>query len=303
MASDKRSYTSANFSLDLDNFKCGILQKVEGGDIEGAVVTLPLSGEYVTKKQLGNLKYNDFKVQCSLAMRKPLQDWIDASLNMAYVRKSGAIHAADFKRDVRYSRHFTDALLTEITFPGGTGDSKEAAYLNLTWTPEKISNAVGNGKVEASPADVKQKVYMPSNFEVTIDGVDKDHCKLISKFDALTCKQKNVRDDVGVLRDSPLEPSSIEYPNISVTFSEEMSQPMWTWHEDFVIKGNNDETKHRNGSVVYKSTNLKDDLLTLNLHTMGIFKGTPDALENNKDAIRRVKFDMYMEQLTVGKWG
>jgi hypothetical protein len=44
---------------------------------------------------------------------KPLQDWIDASLSMNFMRKSGELQAADFNRDVRHVREFKDAVLTE----------------------------------------------------------------------------------------------------------------------------------------------------------------------------------------------
>jgi len=188
MAKDGRSYTSANFALELDGFKCGILQKVEGGNIEAAVVKLARADQLTVMKHLGNVKYNDFKLTCSLAMGKPLQEWIDSSLNMKYLRKSGAVHAGDFNRDIRYSRHFVDALISEVTFPGGEGSAKDAAYLNLSFQAETITNALGSGKLEAAPTNVGQKVYMPSNFEVAIDGVPKDDCKFISKFVALTVK-------------------------------------------------------------------------------------------------------------------
>ncbi len=213
---------------------------MEGGDIEGAVVNLPVSGDYIQKKQLGNLKYNDFKVACGLSMGKPLQDWIDASLAMNYMRKSGQIDAADFKKDTKYSREFYDALITEITMPACDGSAKDAAYLNLTFSPEKTRNKAGSGKVKVDDANVKQKIWYPANFRVTIPGLDTG---LVAKVDALTVKQKNVRDDIGIVRDSQLEPAAVEYPNASFTVSEEGSDTWWKYHEDFVITGNSQETK------------------------------------------------------------
>ena len=43
MASDGRSYVTGYFAMDLDGVKCGLIQKFEGGDVEGQVTTLPIA--------------------------------------------------------------------------------------------------------------------------------------------------------------------------------------------------------------------------------------------------------------------
>src|SRR5262249_40943580 len=135
MASDGRSYTSGFFALKLDNVNCGIVQKVEGGDVEGAVINIPVAHDDYTKKQVGGPRFKPINLQMGLGMGKPVRDWIIASLEMNYLRKSGEVQFADFKRDIRTVREFTDALVSEVTFPACDAGSKEPAYMGLKFTP------------------------------------------------------------------------------------------------------------------------------------------------------------------------
>src|SRR5678816_255509 len=108
---DDRSFATGYFALDLDGVAAGIIQKLEGGDAEGEVAAVPLAHDYYRTKQIGNVKYNELSLKMGLAMAQPLKDWIDASLSLNYMRKSGEIKVADFQRQVRQIREFKDALI------------------------------------------------------------------------------------------------------------------------------------------------------------------------------------------------
>lgn len=300
MASDGRSYVSGYFALKLDDINCGLIQKFEGGDIEAAVVTLPMAHDYYTKKHLGGVKYNEFSVQMGLSMGEPVRKWIESSLQMNFLRKSGELQAADFKRDIRQVREFRDALLTEIGFPACDGAAKDPAYMSLKFAPELTRNKKGSGKVE-NPVDVKQKMFFPGNFRLTVDGLEKA-CAKVAKVDAITIKQTTATDDIGDARDYQREPGKIDFPNLSCTVSEEFAHDFWAWHEDFVIAGNNDDAKQKNGSLIMLDPTRQKSLLELTFSGLGIFKGTAEASENNSDKIRRVKFDLYLENV-VAKFG
>lgn len=297
MASDGRSYVTGYFAMDLDGVKCGLIQKFEGGDIEGEVTTLPLAHDYYVKKHIGNVKYNDFTVQLGLSMAQPVKDWIDASLAMNYMRKSGELKAADFKRDTRHIREFKDALLTGITFPAGDAAAKDAAFATLKFSPWIVRNKKGDGSKVDNPADMSQKQWHPTDFRFVVDGLDKA-CSKISKFDAVEIKQSVVTDQVGQERDNLKEPGKIDYPNLKITMSEEYSHDFFAWHEDFVINGNNEEEKHKGGSIVYLNRTRQKELLTLTLAGLGIFKISAAPRANNEDKIASVTVEMYCENIT-----
>ena len=297
MASDGRSYVTGYFAMDLDGVKCGLIQKFSGGAIEGEVTTLPLAHDYYVKKHIGNVKYNDFDVQMGLSMGQPVKDWIDASLSMNYMRKSGELKAADFKRETRHIREFKDALLTGITFPACDGAAKDAAFMTLKFSPWIVRNKKGDGSKVDNPADMAQKLWHPTDFRFVVDGLDKA-CSKVSKVDAIEVKQTVVSDSIGQERDYMKEPGQIQFPNIKCTLSEEYSHDFFAWHEDFIINGNNEEEKHKSGSIVYLNRNRTKELLTLTLSGLGIFKIDAAPRENNKDAIASVTVEMYCENIT-----
>ena len=86
------------------------------------------------------------------------------------------------------------------------------------------------------------------------------------RVDALTVKQAVVRDDrAGIV------PAQLEFPNLKITLSQVGSETWFAWFDGFVIKGNNDESKEKNGSIALLSPDLKDELLRVDLFNLGIF--------------------------------
>lgn len=298
MASDGRSYVTGYFAMDLDGVKCGLIQKFEGGDVEGQVTTLPIAHDYYVAKQIGNVKYNDFTVQMGLSMGQPVKDWIDNSLAMNYMRKSGELKAADFKRDTRHIREFKDALITGITFPSGDAAAKDPAFMTLKFAPWISRNKKGDGSKVENPADMVQKVYHPTDFRFVVDGLDKA-CAKVQKVEAFDIKQSVVSDSIGQERDYFKEPGKIDFPNCKITLSEEYSHDFFAWHEDFVINGNCGEKQEKNFAIQYLDQTRKTVLMELELMRCGIFKLTPDKVEAGMEAVRKVKCEMYVEEMRV----
>ena|SRR2546426_12461378 len=69
-------------------------------------------------------------------------------------------------------------------------------------------------------------------------------------------------------------------------------------HEDFVIKGNNGSESEKNGMLEYLTPNLGEALFTINFQHLGIFKLAPEKAEANSDQAKRVRAEMYCEQMT-----
>jgi phage tail-like protein len=295
MASDKRSYSIANYSLDLDGVKCGILQEFSGGDRSGEVAEFSEAHDYYKRKQISNVKYEDYTGKFGFAMTDPVYQWIVSSLNMDYQRKSGQVNKADFKREVRSVLEFKDALISEIGFPACDGGSKEPAHLSLKWTPWITRHKKGGGDKVQQDVNIGQKVWLPANFSFVVDGVD--GCTKIQKVDALTVNQQNIRDANGEERDYMLEPSSIKFPNVKLTLSAEFDEAFQAWFEDFVINGNCDASKEKTATLVYKDQTRTKDLCTLNFMGCGIFKITSNALKNNADELAVTTVEMYCESI------
>src|SRR4030095_9828169 len=130
-------------------------------------------------------------------MSKDVYDCINASWSGNYQRKDGAIVAADHQLTAVSQREFFNALITETTIPALDGASKDPAYLTLKFAPEYTPITKASGKVTGESTK-KQKLWLPSNFRLAIDGLD---CTKVRGVDSFTVKQSVVTDDIGDVRD------------------------------------------------------------------------------------------------------
>jgi phage tail-like protein len=298
MAADARSYVSGNFALELDGLNCGFIKSLEGGDVTAEVINEAVGQDYFVHKHIGKPKYSDITISVGFAGTQPLFDWIKASWNANYQRKKGAIHAADHKLVIQSSREFFEAIVIETTIPAMDGGSKEPAYMNVKIAPEYIRQIKGSGaKLPAASlgsAKGEQKMWLPSNFVLEIAGLD---CTKVNKVDSFTVKQSAVTDDIGDARDQLKEPGKLEFPNLKITLAEVASDSWWQWHKDFVIDGNNDESREKGGRLVFLSPNRQIELAEVKFSNLGIFKINADKAEANADTIKRVSAELYCEKM------
>ena len=290
-----RSYVAGNFQLVLDGVNCGLLKSVDGGAPVAGVVSESVGSSYFAKKHLGPISYGPFVLQCGLGMTPDLYAWINASWTGNYSRKNGAVVAADSQLVAVSQREFFNALVTETTIPRLDGSSKDPAYLTLKFAPEYTRTAKASGKV-VDVAKADQKLWLPSNFRVTIDGLD---CTRVAAVDSFTVTQSVATDVIGDKREPLREPGKLEFPNLKITLAESSAKTWLDWFDDFVIKGNSDESKEKKGSIALLAANLTDELLRINLFNLGIFRIGSDKMEANSDRIATVTAHLYCERMEL----
>jgi hypothetical protein len=290
---DQRLATASIYALELEGQMTDTLKTAEGGFPRSEVIT-DLSGSTpFANKHIGPPRYQDVTVQCTLPASKPLSDWINATLAMNQMRKSGAIITANFERKEQSRLQFNNALITEIGFPASDGSSKEAAFLTVKLAPEHTTPLAGTGAVIGLPATKTQKAFIPSNFRLTINGID---CSKVNKIESFTIKQSTQTDPAGTRRDFAKVPGKLEFPNLVVNVPEAFAGSFYAWFQDMVINGNAGENNERIGTLEWLDPTLKNTVLTVTFHHLGIFGFTP---ETGGDGIRRVKVEMYCEQITL----
>lgn len=296
MADAVRSYVSGHFFFNLDGVKCGFVKKMGGGAISAEVVKEAVGGQYIVHKHIAQPKYEDISLDIGFSMSKAVYDWIAASWAMNYQRKNGSLVACDYKLDAQSEREFFNALVTETTLPACDGGSKDPTYMSLKFAPEYTRFKKGSGKAVAELKADNQKVWLPSNFKLEIDGLDTSK---VNKVDSLKIDQKVQTDDIGGTRDAMKEAAIVNFPDIKITFAESTAQSWIDWFDDFVIKGNCTQDKEKNGRLVFLSPNLQDELLSVNFYNLGIFKYNVDDSEANKESIKRNTVELYCERMEL----
>jgi phage tail-like protein len=291
--SNKRAYVAGKFALELDGIATSFSSCPEGGDATADVVEEKQGADGLSRKHIAGVKYEDISISCGTGMSKGFYEWVKSSFDRKYARKNGAIIAADFDYKELSRRDFSNALISEIGFPALDASSKDAAKMTIKFSPESTRYKAGSGS-QLKFSDPKiQKKWLPANFRLKIDGLD---CTRVNKIEAITVKQKNVENPLGEIRG--LEPASIEFPNLVITLPDAFAKEFYDWHEDFVIKGNAGQESEKGGSLEYLTPDLKTALFTLTFRNLGIFKLSPEKCEASSDQVRRVKAEMYCEEMT-----
>jgi hypothetical protein len=246
------------------------------------------------------------QLTCGAGMSNACYQWIRASFDHLYLRKSGAIIAADYNNREIGRLEFANALITEIGMPALDAASKDAAKMTIViaqghgaggfdpkGTPIAVlppslqpnsapaggsSDGVGIGTtLHEGPA--KQKQWMPSNFRLKIDGLEQD-CMRVNKIEPIT-----IHLHVG------------DTPSLGIHLPPAHADGFYKWYENAVLRG---QGTPKSGSLEYLAGDLSQALFTLTFAQLGIFKLTPDKMEAGSESIRRVKVEMYCERVHFG---
>jgi len=294
-----RSHAAGKYAIDIGGQTAGWCSSVEGGHCKADVVSEKVGADLFQHKHIAGVSYEDISIKCGTAMSKNFYEWIKASVDHQYRRvDSGAIISADYNFKETGRLNFFNALISEVGFPALDAASKDAAAMQIKFTPEYTRNIRAAGQAVSGPLGKgEQKKWTASNFTMQLDGCT-ESMKWVKKVEALTIKQKVVKNPVGEKRDYQIECASIEYPNVVITVSDKHADELYKWHEDFVINGNCTADKERNGALTFLASDTTTQLFTLNFRGLGIFALTPEKHEAGSENIKCCKVEMYCEQIT-----
>lgn len=295
-AADKRSYIGGRFGLELDGAFCGLVSAFQGGNIVADVVLGQPGPDRFPRKHLGNLKIEPITIEVGFDMTKPFYEWMQKTLNLENVRKSGAIIEMDqsFKEIGR--RTFTNAFISEIEFPACDASVKTPANMTLTIVPEQVKLEGGSGKQVTSAGAKGQKVFVPSNYRLNIKELEQA-TQRAAKIEAFGFKQSIIAQQSGQSKVTQVSPGQPEFTNLAVLVSEAYAGPLYAWFDDFVIKGNNTAAKERPGVLEFLSLDMKTSIANVQLSGLGVFKISPDS-STGVDKLRLTKVEMYCQRMT-----
>jgi hypothetical protein len=284
-----RSFGAGKFAVELDGVTAGWLSSVEGGMAFGDVVKL--AGEdFFFKKQISNAGYRDIRLEFGADMDPSFYNSIAQALQGQPVSLNGAIVGVDFNYNVISRLEFQHALITEVGFPALDATSKDAAKMSIVLSPDQtVLNRKVSGKINAKSPNT-QKRWLPSNFRLSIDGLDS---KKVSKIDALTVKLPR---PACFRCEEDSQSQKVDFPDLVVTMGEP-AESVHDWFEDFVIKGNNGDSQEKGGELVYLSFDLKTPLFILKFNHLGIFELMPVVNEANGSSVARLLAAMYCESM------
>jgi len=271
------------------------LKSFEGGGIRGEVERVG-TGADQGAKHIAAIRFEPLTIVVGLSMGTALAGWISSTLTMAKTRMSGSIVVTDVEFKAQSYRHFTDALIEEITIPAADASSKDPGFFTLRLQPEGISYGAADGAVVRLPVEVRRKNWLPAHFRLRIGALP---CERVSKIDSFTIRQRIVQNPLGAL--SPVntkEPVGLEFPNLKVTFGGPDFAAWHHWFSDFVISGHNDQVDELQGTLEFLDQSMKVTLGSIEFSHIGIFSLGHERVDSGKEALLRYLAELYVEGMT-----
>ncbi len=290
-----RSYTAGRFGIEVEAAKAGFAESVGGGQAFAEVVEEKAGTDKIVHKHIAGVKYEDVELTVGANMADSFYDWIASVLDRKSQRKNGAVSFQDYAGAEKEHLSWFHGMISEIAFPAADAADKEPGRMTVKIAPEYTKREKSSGATWPSTPRKAQKSWQPRNFRLTIKGVD---CSHVRKVDALTITQRTVQDSIGELREHQSEPAVLAIPNVVVTVAEAHAADFVAWHEDFVIKGNNDSSQEKEGTLEFLSANLKDVIFTLKFRGLGIFRISAFRTGTEAASASALEVHMYCEEMS-----
>lgn len=299
MALGRKSYSAGHFLFQIDEGGgegAAYVKAVSGGMVKGAVLGDQAGPVSLSFKHLGAVEIDPIQLEIGMALSKPLLEWIRGSWKRQFSRRSGAIIHADFDFKCKFEQWFENALITETKFPPLDGSAKEPAYLSVTLLPEQVKPVKGDGREVQGKLGTHQKMWLPSNFRLDIQGID---CTYVNKIESLAVTQKTKQLYVGTSRFPEVEPTGVEFSNVILTMAADHADGFMGWYDEFVMRGAKDTRQERDGFLEFLAPDNHTVLFTVNLNRLGIHKLSVEKSEANAESIKRCKVELYLESMDL----
>ena len=289
-----RSYTPGNFVLDVEGYSVAFLKKFSGLSMQGDVVNNDLGPDNVQKKHIANIKWSSGKASIGIGMGKGMYDWIRMSFDKAYIPKNGSFTAADFDYKAQARIDFESALITSVTVPALDGASKDAAYFDVEFEPEKVRWSKGGGEDIRGKLGPKQKAWLCSNFRFELGGLPTHR---VAKIDSFTWKCSVAPDMIGIHREPTKHPAKVTVPDLKVSISYADHQPWADWAKKWFVDGHHLESDELNGRIVFLGPDMQKELGEISLENVGLKSFSDDDMEANSEKIKRFTAELYVEKM------
>jgi hypothetical protein len=265
------------------------------------VVNEAVGPTHVVKKHLAGVKYEDISLAVGPETPAMLQ-WIKETLAQSYQRKDGSIIAADFDYKAKSEMEFFHALISEVQFPGrrrrGEREPCTSRRRSRRDDPPQARQRDVVHVLSPRASVAKGALGQPLPAALGLSGPRVARMTRVNQVvEAIVVKQKVVQDSIGEVRDYQREPQSLEVGNVTFTVPEVDAEPFYAWLQTFVVQGQNDDGQEKDGTLEYLAADLKTVLYTVTLKSCGVFKMSPDKVEAGSENIRRVKVEMYCEDI------
>lgn len=295
----RSGYTAGHFELQIDgHLSTAYLKSVDGGHVRASVIDESIGPTNSRIKHISTVDIEPFSIDFGIAGAARVLEWIQQSWDMEPSRRNGQISHANFNLKSTFEHEFYDALIAETTFPTLDGASREAAYMKVKFMPEKVVTTKKLGASIKSSLGSKQKMWMPSAFRFEIDGID--GMEYTNKIESFTIKQGIKKLYTGVDRFPQIEPTKIEFPNLSGTIGLDHADGLLEWSKQYLYTGSNESKgQMKSGAIYFLSPDRSRTIFSVKLFEIGLHNLSIVQSTANSDQIKRAKFELFVGSMKI----
>lgn len=302
MHATRRSSAAGHFEVLIDGHApTAYVKSVEGGWARGQQGNSgknPLEYPHITTASI-----EPIKLECGLMGSPDMLRWVQKSWRaLPSQTRDGQISYADFDMKTVLEQHFSQAVLTETTFPTLDGASKDAGYLTVKMQPYESRAMMSSASTRISgTTNVLQKMWTPAAFRFTILGVD--GMEYTNKIDSFTVKLGHKRTKYGCDPIPDTTPSSVQFPNITGTISMRYGEQLLKWYQHYVHHvprpGTSDHDARKEAYLELLTPDRKQTLLTINMSEVAPLFVSVASAKANEESVRRLKFELYVRRMDI----
>src|SRR5262245_48025273 len=126
----KIPYANSRFQLTIEG-QPAYVQKFGGGNQKAEIVEHKNATSNISKKTISTFKTEALSMDIGAAMGKPLQEWIQASINLGFVHKDLELASADANGKIQSIKNFFGAHITELSLKACDASSKDSQYFTV----------------------------------------------------------------------------------------------------------------------------------------------------------------------------
>jgi hypothetical protein len=300
-----RAYSAAHFGMTLDQIdEIGLFRSLEGGGVKVDILSYQTGSAHGPIKQPGKPKFEDFKLQCGMAMGRGFYNWMTEFFAGRVQPRGGSLIAADFHYQVRARRNFRGALISEVALPKLDANDKGPANLTVTIAPEfmEFMKPEPGEKLHLPQRTLEQKLWTACNFEVNFNGRFETVAANVSKVDGYSVKQKVTEYHAGGQRHPLKCAGRVEWPTINFYVPEAFAGELVDFAYARGVKGwnptddNSGAGAHLMGSIVMQA-NDRTPVFEVDFSGGEITNVSIDKSDAGSEEIKQVKFEMQIESL------
>src|SRR4051812_2293281 len=272
--------SSGKALLRLGGTPTASVERFTGGEAYCEVITEPGGLLPYAKKHLGPLQFADVEAQVGMDAHPALFRWIRDAWFGNPDRDKVALETpagGDSSRSIEIAR----ARILSVTLPALDRIARDKRFLSLRVAPKGVRRT---GR-SSEGSERSEREFLSHNFDFKIAGLDCSGVLAVDAFTVVTSIPEGKKK------------ATLIFPDLRIYVDAEKAEPFREWFEDFVIAGNNDDDKEREGSIDYQDPMLGDPLAVLQILHLGIHRIADEPPPPTGP--RRVRVDLYCERMEL----